>query len=145
MRCKYYSTSGITSYSIDFLIYSKVHNLNTYFLHFLKLLRCLSLISTISGNCAILVLSNSHNDLIINFRWQATFDVHESLQKDLLSNEFELLLLMLLFNEIYLLKAIETLTCFEIYFLGKLEHKVIKVANCFQWLALLGRLKSFLH
>ena len=148
--CKYYSTSGITSYSIDFLIYNSwLFTTITYFFHFLNIFRCLRLCSPLSPlSCLILVFSDSHDNLIIDFGWELSFDVHEGLQENLLPNEFKLLLLVLLFYEVYLLETVETLACLEVHFLGELKHQVVEVPHCFQWLAwcpCFRRLKSFIH
>ena len=67
-------------------------------------------------------MCDSHYNLVIDLRWQASLDVHESLQQELLSNELELLLLVLLFNEVDLLETVQTLTCLEIYLAGELKH-----------------------
>ena len=98
--CKYYSTSGITSYSIDFLIYITLFTqyMSTYLFHFLDLLRCLRPLLCPATLCGlILVFSNPHDHLIVDLGRQLSFDIHERLQEHLLSHEFELLFLVLLF------------------------------------------------
>lgn len=133
--CKYCSTSGITSYSIDFLIYKTLYTTSlipTYLFHFLHLFRRLHLFLS---PCAILILSYPHDHLVVDFGWQLSFDVHECLQEHLLSHEFELLLLVLILYQIYLLETVETLSRLEIHFLGQLKHQVVEVPHRFQWLA----------
>ena len=86
--CKYCSTSGITSYSIDFFIYmpSITSNHVTYLDHLFDILLALLrplVILTLRNHRPLLILCLSylHDDLIVDLVREASLDVHEPLQQ----------------------------------------------------------------
>ena len=141
--CRYCSTSGITSYSIDFFIYTAPLRARTYLDQLLDILLALLrplLILALRNHSPLLILRLSylHDDLIVDLVGEASLDVHEPLQEKLLLDELVLLELVLRVDLVYLLEPVEALSGLEVELHRKLQHKVVEVLHLLHLAGLLG-------